>query len=104
MQPASDVVCAGILVADHLCTPMERLPAPGHLVAVERMHLTIGGCAANVAVGIAKQGVRAGVVGRVGDDYWGRFIREDLAARGVDTRPVQVSTAEQTSQTMILRC
>ena len=104
MEPGNEVVCAGILVADHVCTPMPDLPREGQLVAVQGMYLLTGGCAANVAVNVAKQGIRVGVVGKVGDDYWGRFVREDLGARGLDTREVHTSPDEQTSQTMILLC
>jgi len=104
MEAANEVVCGGILVADHVCTPMRALPPEGHLVAVDGMYLLTGGCAANVGVNVAKQGIRVGVAGKVGDDYWGRFIREDLAGRGVDTEHVRVSEQEQTSQTMILLC
>jgi sugar/nucleoside kinase (ribokinase family) len=101
---ANQVVCAGILVADHVCTPMEHLPDPGKLVAVDRMYLLTGGCAANVGVNVAKQGIEVGVVGKVGDDPWGRFIREDLAGRGVDTSQIGVSATHQSSQSMILLC
>lgn len=104
MKPGKEVVCAGILVADHVCTPMARLPGPGHLVAVDEMYLLTGGCAANVGVNVAKQGIGVQVLGKVGDDYWGRFVREDLASRGVDTSTVLVSSSHQTSQTMILLC
>lgn len=104
MAAGSEVVCAGILVADHVCTPMSRLPEEGHLVAVDSMFLLTGGCAANVGVNVAKQGIGVSVVGKVGDDYWGRFVREDLEARGVSTERVRVSPTHQTSQTMILLC
>lgn len=104
MGRRNEVVCAGILVADHVCTPMDRLPEAGHLMAVDGMHLLTGGCAANVAVNVAKQGIPVGAVGRVGEDTWGRFIREDLAVRGVDTAEITLSHREQTSQTMILLC
>lgn len=104
MLQANDVVCAGILVADHVCSPMDRLPDEGHLIAVPEMYLLTGGCAANVAVNVAKQNIGVQVVGKIGDDYWGRFVREDLEARGVDTRHVAVSARAQTSQTMILLC
>jgi sugar/nucleoside kinase (ribokinase family) len=100
----TEVVCAGILVADHVCTPMAALPAEGHLVAVDAMYLLTGGCAANVGVNVARQGIGVRVVGCVGDDVWGRFVREDLAARGADTGAVRVSATSQTSQTMILLC
>jgi sugar/nucleoside kinase (ribokinase family) len=104
MQSRNEVVCAGILVADHICTPMSALPDPGRLVAVDAMYLMTGGCAANVGVDIARQGVGVSVLGRVGNDYWGRFIREDLAAREVHTDQILLSDREQTSQTMILLC
>jgi sugar/nucleoside kinase (ribokinase family) len=104
MAAANEVVCAGILVADHVCTPMERLPDEGHLVAVERMFLLTGGCAANVGVNVAKQGLGVRVLGAVGDDSWGRFVREDLQSRGVDTGAVRVLPEWHTSQTMILLC
>jgi sugar/nucleoside kinase (ribokinase family) len=68
------------------------------------MYLLTGGCAANVGVNVAKQGIGVSVVGKVGDDYWGRFVREDLEARGVSTARVRVSETQQTSQTMILLC
>ena len=98
------VVCAGILVADHVCTPMQALPEPGRLVAVDKMYLLTGGCAANVAVNVAKQSISVGVLGKVGDDPWGRFVREDLGRHGVDTKRIGVSPEAQTSQSMVLLC
>jgi sugar/nucleoside kinase (ribokinase family) len=104
MSSSNEVVCAGILVADHICTPMPALPDEGRLVAVDAMYLQTGGCAANVAVDIARQGVGVSVLGRVGNDFWGRFVKEDLAGQGVHTASVSTSPREQTSQTMILLC
>lgn len=92
------------MVADHVCTPMSALPAAGQLVAVDEMHVMTGGCATNVAIDVQRQGVRVGVVGRVGDDVWGRFLREELAARGVDGSQVRAAPGHQTSQTMVLLC
>ena len=70
MEAGNEVVCAGILVADHVCTPMEALPPEGHLVAVDGMYLLTGGCAANVAVNVAKHLIRVVVIGNVRADYW----------------------------------
>jgi 5-dehydro-2-deoxygluconokinase len=44
----------------------------------------VGGFAGNVATGLARLGVRAAIVSRVGDDGHGEFVREWLAANGVD--------------------
>lgn len=43
-----------------------------------------GGAPANVAVGLARQGVTAGFIGMVGDDPFGQFLRRTLEQEGVD--------------------
>ncbi len=102
MSEPSEVLCAGIIVADHVCMPISHLPAAGELVMTERMLLTIGGCAANVAVDLVKMGVRASVVGRVGGDVFGRVVADLLGEAGVDVSALKVSPAAETSQTMIV--
>jgi sugar/nucleoside kinase (ribokinase family) len=47
--------------------------------------LTVGGSAAILACGAARLGLRTALVALVGDDVAGRFMLEQLAARGVDT-------------------
>ena len=100
-QPA-EVLCAGIVVADHVCTPIAHLPAAGELVMADGMLLTSGGCAANAAVDLAKMGVRAAVVGRVGKDLFGRIVLEMLREAGVDAALVRASATAATSQTLIV--
>jgi 5-dehydro-2-deoxygluconokinase len=46
----------------------------------------VGGFAGNVATGLARLGVRAAIVSRVGDDGHGEFVRSWLAGEGVDVR------------------
>jgi sugar/nucleoside kinase (ribokinase family) len=102
MSEEVDVLCAGIIVADHVCSPIDHLPAPGELVMAERLLLTIGGCAANAAVDLGKMGVRAAVVGRVGGDVFGRVVTDMLREQGVDISSVAVSPGFDTSQTLIV--
>jgi sugar/nucleoside kinase (ribokinase family) len=102
MSPSPDVLCAGIVVADHVCTPVSHLPAAGELVLAERILLTIGGCAANVAVDLARMGLAPAVVGRVGDDVFGRVVADMLQGAGVDVSALQVSPGHDTSQTLIV--
>ena len=75
-----DVVSLGELLIDFVSTdkgvPLQRSPAFARKP---------GGAPANVAVGLARLGLRAGFVGKVGDDAFGTFLRETLAAEGVDT-------------------
>ncbi|MEO1701339.1 MAG: 5-dehydro-2-deoxygluconokinase [Pseudomonadota bacterium] len=48
----------------------------------------IGGSPTNIAAGSARLGLKTGVITRVGDEHMGRFVREQLAAEGVNTRGV----------------
>ncbi len=96
------VVCAGMVVADHLCPPIPHLPAAGELVAVDELVLNIGGGAANAAVDLARLGVRAAICARVGDDVFGRFATETLVANGVDVGALTEDPQRTTSQTLIV--
>jgi sugar/nucleoside kinase (ribokinase family) len=102
MKSNPEVLCAGIIVADHICTPVSHCPAAGELVMADKMLLTIGGCAANAAVDLVKMGVAAAVVGRVGDDVFGHVVAEMLGGAGVDVSCLKVSPGRETSQTLIV--
>ena len=97
-----DCLCAGIIVADHVCEPIERVPGPGELVLTARTELAIGGCASNVAVDLARLGRRVAVVGRVGDDVFGDFVGRALESAGVDCRHLARSQTAETSGTLII--
>lgn len=97
-----EVICAGIVVADHVCAPISHVPAAGELVMTERMLLTIGGCASNVAVDLAKMGIQPAIVGRIGDDAFGRIVREMLEEYRIDTSGLKITPGRPTSQTMIV--
>lgn len=97
----SDCLCAGIVVADFVCAPVTHVPAPGGLVMTDTISPTIGGCASNVAVNLARLGRKAVVVGRIGADMPGRFVRDELAASGVDTTHL-VECPGQTSSTLVI--
>jgi len=98
----AQVVCAGLVVADHVCPPLDHLPRAGELVAVDELVLNIGGGAANTAVDLARLGVTAAVRARVGDDIFGRFATETLRAHKVDTRALMIDPTLATSQTLIV--
>src|SRR5580704_376433 len=100
MTVPTDVLCAGIIVADHVSSPISHLPAAGELVLADQLLLTIGGCAANVAVDLVKLGVPAGVAGCVGDDVFGRVVAEMLRDRQVDVSGLHTRPGLDTSQTL----
>ena len=97
-----ECLSVGILVADHLCDPIERLPAAGELMLCERLPLSIGGCASNAAMDLVRLGVEVGVVGCVGRDYLGRFIVDTLQSAGINTGDVRELPDVETSGTLII--
>src|SRR5258706_13527696 len=102
MRRNADVLCAGIIVADHVCTPISHLPAAGELVMADRLLLTLGGCAANTAVDLDKMGVNSAVAGRVGADLFGRIVADMLAEAKVTTAALKAVPDQDTSQTRIV--
>jgi sugar/nucleoside kinase (ribokinase family) len=102
MTQSLDCLCAGIVVADHVCEPIQRLPYSGELVLTNGTTITIGGCAANVSVDLAKLGCRADFSGVVGSDALGDFSIKFLQNTGVGTDLLTVSHEQPTSASLII--
>ena len=64
--------------------------------------LVLGGSAAIVACGLARLGVPTTLAAVVGDDDFGRFTLDALAAAGVDTRAIRVDGSLPTGISVIL--
>jgi sugar/nucleoside kinase (ribokinase family) len=87
-RPRPDVVCVGILVADVIARPVGPLPEPGTLGFVDAIELRGGGCALNTSSCLARLGLRAAALGKVGADTFGDFVLRLLDERGVDAEGV----------------
>jgi len=57
----------------------------------------LGGCPANISVGAARLGLKSAMLTRVGDEQMGRFVREALAAEGVDVSHVRTDPKRLTA-------
>ena len=69
---------------------------PGDLAAVSHFTRRQSGAEANVAIGLARLGLRVGWVSRVGDDSLGRFILQTMTSEGVDCGHVTVDKLNPT--------
>ncbi len=98
----NDVLCVGLIVADHVAASIEAFPPSGGLARTPRIELAIGGCAANVAVDLAKLEVSVGIVGCVGDDILGQYVRDELLAADVDCSQVVTTPLAQTATTLVV--
>lgn len=91
MTPLSaPAVCLGesmaVLIPEHA----------GPLEHAESFRRGFGGAESGVACGLAALGVPAAWLSRVGDDGFGRYLVEQVAARGVDTSAVTADPARPT--------
>jgi fructokinase len=87
-----DVIACGELLIDFVATEsgVTLAQAPAFKKAA-------GGAPANVAVGIARLGYRAGFMGQVGDDDFGHFLAGTLAEAGVDTGGLRFTSEARTA-------
>lgn len=61
-----------------------------------------GGSAANTAVGVASYGGKAGFIGKIADDEFGRIFAHDIKAAGVAFENTPANSPAPTSRSLIL--
>jgi fructokinase len=85
-----DVVCFGEVVVDAFRVKESPLA----------FSFFPGGASVNVAVALARLGVRSAVMGKVGEDPFGKFLRDTLQAESVG-QILSVSKMKRTSLTFV---
>lgn len=90
MQPANDVALFGemmmMFVADR----------PGPLESVDSFHKRTAGAETNVAIGLARAGLRVGWASRLGTDSMGRYLLGVMRGEGIDCSRVACDSAQRT--------
>lgn len=87
-----DIIACGELLIDLVSTQSGATLAEAPAFAK-----AAGGAPANVAVGLAWLGYRAGFLGQVGEDDFGHFLADTLAQAGVDTGGLRFSAEARTA-------
>ncbi|HLF72824.1 MAG TPA: carbohydrate kinase family protein [Anaerolineales bacterium] len=96
-----DVIALGDLVAD-LILPIPELPvSPGKHQLARGAYLEPGG-AGNFLIMSARLGLNPAAIDRVGEDFYGRRIRETLDAEGVDVSHVELLEGAQTTLVLVI--
>ena len=88
----ANAICLGELLIDFVptVTGTGLTDAPAFIKAP-------GGAPGNVAVGLARLGVKSAFMGKVGDDAFGHFLADTLAEAGVDVSPLRFSSEARTA-------
>jgi sugar/nucleoside kinase (ribokinase family) len=79
--PRVSILCFGEAIVDLVCEREASSPTD-----VDGFVPRFGGALANVAVAARRAGTETALAGGVGDDPWGRWLREQLAAERIDLR------------------
>ncbi len=93
----------GITIAGNILTDIVKqvdcYPEKGMLANITSISRAVGGCAPNTAIDLSviDRSVPLSVLGRIGDDEYGRFLLSRLARYGIDTEGVQISPDSTTS-------
>ncbi len=91
-----DVICLGELLVDMFPAELGK-----KLAEVSAFRPKPGGAPANVAVALARLGVRSAFVGKVGDDAFGRHLVNTLTKEGVETRGIRYDAQARTTMAFI---
>lgn len=81
------IVVVGSINLD-LVTYVPRMPAEGETIVADNFATYPGGKGANQAVAAARLGGEVVMIGRVGEDEFGKQLMRDLMGAGVDTQAV----------------
>lgn len=96
------VACVGILVADVIVEPVSSYPEKGILAPVDSITLHNGGNAMTATVNLKKLGTESAIIGMVGSDIFGEFLKGKLQAAGVNTDGLKTSDKVQTSASVLM--
>ncbi len=95
------VVCVAswnVDLVSHVARPLQR----GETLMATGFATSPGGKGSNAAVAAARQGARVGLIGRIGDDDFGRMGRALWDREGIDHRHVVQAAGERSGVAQIL--
>ncbi len=69
---------------------------------IEERYEALGGCAANVAVGLSKLGITAFCVSQIGDDEIGKWVNKELSKKQVNVDSVSINSGQKSDLSAII--
>lgn len=97
------IAVAGSILVDKI-NAISAYPEAGQLTQIRSLSAAVGGLVPNVAIDLKALSPETPIyaVGKVGDDGEGKFLFDQLGARGIDTAGVRVKAGERTSFTEVM--
>jgi sugar/nucleoside kinase (ribokinase family) len=94
------ITCVGMIATDIIAKPIDELPELGLLQPVDSIAVSTGGCAINASIDLAKLGFDVSLIGSVGDDFFGKFVLDELHKYNVNSQGVVVSPKVKTGASL----
>jgi sugar/nucleoside kinase (ribokinase family) len=85
-----DVTSVGDVNIDILTEPIDEIGENEQKI-VEEIKIKVGGGAANFAIWLNNLGMKVRLIGLIGNDYFGNFIKEQLKQSGLDIKLKTIS-------------
>jgi sugar/nucleoside kinase (ribokinase family) len=85
------VTIIGCVQVDVVMGPVTDLPSPGGTLLTEQMTIRVGGAGANAALASVEAGMRVRLIGCIGEDQLGGWMREQLRPAGLADELVVVA-------------
>jgi sugar/nucleoside kinase (ribokinase family) len=101
MAAAPELIIAGNTCVD-LYLPAHERPPAGGIRLISAPQVEVGGNGANTAITAARLGVRTALAGVLGDDLFGRHLRDALLAEGVRISWLELLPGRPSPLTLVL--
>ncbi|MEO6730178.1 MAG: carbohydrate kinase family protein [Ferruginibacter sp.] len=102
MKKKFDAIVVGELNVDLILNQIESFPEVGKEKLADKMTLALGSSSAIFASNLSALGMSVSFIGKTGNDIFGRYIEEQLEAKGVDTSMLMMNDDLQTGATVAL--
>jgi len=101
-----EILTSGFVVADIIAADLPKIAEPGHIVYTPKgIKLTIGGHPCNVSIDLIQLGFKkgsVGLVGAIGKDAFGNFIKKTLEEKGVVTHFIELEEVGTTKNVALV--
>lgn len=96
-----DITVIGSLNIDFVVN-VDFLPKVGETIKGGELSIITGGKGANQAVACALHGNSVSMIGKVGNDFYGKLIKNNLKSKGINTSGIKIERSTPTGTAMIM--
>ncbi len=97
-----DVIVVGELNVDLILNQLDSFPEIGKEKLADEMTFTLGSSSAIFASNLSSLGSNVAFIGKIGNDIFGQFCKDELERKGVDTSMILIEDKIKTGATLVL--